>query len=484
MVELGMAIARGLSADLAKLLAATTAPVYLLDERRRIVYCNSACANWLDTVPEELVGKICAYASSSDQSVEPMQARVAGLCPPPEVFSGARAIATIRSARGDALTRRRAEFIPLADDANGWPAILVVANSDDLPADGASDTINLVGGLADGSPDESELLHQRLQQFHHELRRHGQMDRLVGDSPAMRRVRAQVQLAEADTATVLVIGPPGSGRQHVARAVHYARRDAEAGSLVPLSCALLGTELLRSTLFALLGRAGEERQGVGTLLLGEVQELPVEVQAELAGYLKDVSSPLRIVSTSTAALDELAAAGRFRVDLACALSTLVIRLPPLAERREDIPLLAQAMLEEVNARGAKQVRGFSPEALDQLAAYPWPGNIDELAAMVREAHAKVEGHLVAPADLPQRIHLAAAAGRLPRRGPQPIALEDFLATVERELIQRAMRLAKGNKTKAAKLLSLTRPRLYRRMVQLGLEEEGQAASDGGPVAEA
>jgi DNA-binding NtrC family response regulator len=201
------------------------------------------------------------------------------------------------------------------------------------------------------------------------------------------------------------------------------------------------------------------------------------------GHLQDISSPLRIIATSIAPLDELAAQNRFRPDLACALSTVAIQLPPLSHRREDIPLLAQAFLEEQNAHGAKQLRGFSPEALDQLAAYPWPGNIDELAAAVREAHSKAEGHQVVPADLPQRIFLAVAARRLPRREPQPIDLESFLWQIERELIERALRLAKGNKTKAARMLKLTRPRLYRRMVQLGFEDEADAASDDGPVAD-
>jgi DNA-binding NtrC family response regulator len=473
-----------MAAELTKMLAAAAAPVYLLDERRRIIYCNPACAAWLGMPAEELIGTACAYSSSTEPSIDAKATRVAGLCPPPEVFSGRRTAAAICYTRGDGcLVRRRAEFIPLADDADAWPGVLIVADPQDLPTDAGASAAELPAGFSAEAADESLLLHQRLQQFHHELRRHGQMDRLVGDSPAMARVRAQVQLVSAETATVLVSGPVGSGRQHVARAVHYARRGAEAGSLVPLSCALLGTELLRSTLLALLRRDGDEPRSTDTLLLGDVHDLPAELQAELAGYLKGASSPLRIVSTSIAPLDELAATNRFRADLAFALSTVVIHLPPLAQRREDVPLLAQAFLEELNARGAKQLRGFSPEALDQLAAYAWPGNIDELAAMIREAHAKAEGHQVVPADLPQQIRLAAAAGRRSRRGPQPIALEGFLATVERELISRALRLAKGNKTKAARLLSLTRPRLYRRMVQLGLETEGPAASDERSVAE-
>lgn len=461
-----MAVARGITTELARLLAATTAPVYVLDDRRRIVYCNAACADWLKLPADDILQKTCIFASSDEAIADPIAARVAGLCPPPEVFAGTRSVAIICSAGSDGkLRRRRAEFIPLADNAEATAAVLAIACSVDL-ADGQSDQPTLPA-------DESLLLHQQLQQLHHELRGRRQLERLLGVSPAIVRVRAQVQLAAAGIASVVVVGPPGSGRQHVAKAVHYGRRDADVGSLVPLSCALLGTDLLRSTLAVLLGRGESGRRSSGTLLLTDVHELPPEVQTELIGYLNAAAMPLRIVSTSIAPLDELAAAGQFRADLACALSTMVINLPPLVERREDIPILAQAFLEELNAASDKQLRGFSPEALDQLAAYSWPGNIDELAAAVRHAHAEAEAAQIVPANLPQRVHLAAAASRLSRRTSQPIQLEDFLGEIERELISRAMRLSKGNKAKAARLLGLTRPRLYRRMVQLGLEQEKQ-----------
>jgi DNA-binding NtrC family response regulator len=179
----------------------------------------------------------------------------------------------------------------------------------------------------------------------------------------------------------------------------------------------------------------------------------------------------RIIATSDTALVDIAAQGQFRADLAARLSTIEIHLPPLAERREDVPLLAQMFLEELNAEGERQLQGFTPETLDRLAAYSWPGNIDELAAMVREAHGTAEGRLITPRDLPQRIYLTVAADSRPRRKEESINLDTFLAEIELELIQRALRRAKGNKTRAAKLLGLTRPRLYRRMVQLGLEKE-------------
>jgi DNA-binding NtrC family response regulator len=463
-----------MAGELTRLLAAVSVPVYVLDGERRLVYCNPACASWTETAVEDLLGQACAYHSSP--VVDRAARKLAGLCPPPETFSGERALGTICCQRDDGtLARRRAEFIPLVESAGDPCGVLAVVDPADLPADAngsALDGSSAMGGAA----NEATALHERLQQLQRELRRHFAMDRLLGDSAVMARVRSQVRLAAASEATVLVVGQPGSGRQHVARAIHDDRAAERIGTFLPLSCAALGAELLRSTLSALLGRQRADAKPTASLLLNDVHELPAEVQAELATALGTRPPPLRVISTSVAPLDELAAAGRFRPDLAHALSTMVIHLPSLAERPADIPLLAQMFLEELNAApgektGAKQLRGFSPEALDQLAAYAWPGNIDELASIVRQAYDKAEGQEITPADLPQRIYLAARATRHARRPPPPIELERVLADIESELIGRAMRLAKGNKTKAARLLGLTRPRLYRRMVQLGLENK-------------
>src|SRR5262249_30015234 len=148
---------------------------------------------------------------------------------------------------------------------------------------------------------------------------------------------------------------------------------------------------------------------LGTLFLADVSALPAEAQAELAGFLANVELPFRIIATATESLSKVAARGTFRKDLACLLSALVIELPPLTEHLADLPLLAEMFLEEVNARGEKQLGGFSDEAIDLLSAYHWPGQVAELAEMVEQAHAQAEGARVLPADLPRRIHLAAEA---------------------------------------------------------------------------
>jgi DNA-binding NtrC family response regulator len=185
----------------------------------------------------------------------------------------------------------------------------------------------------------------------------------------------------------------------------------------------------------------------------------------------------RIIATSRLGPAELAAAGMLRADLIAQLATLTIELPPLADRCEDLPLLAQLFLEETNLKASRQLAGFTPEALDQLSQYAWPGNLDELAEAVRESHERAANVRIGPRDLPRHVLLAAEAAAHPPRRDEPIDLAAVLEKIEIELIERALARAKGNKTRAAQLLGLTRPRLYRRMVALGLEEEGPDFTD-------
>jgi DNA-binding NtrC family response regulator len=131
--------------------------------------------------------------------------------------------------------------------------------------------------------------------------------------------------------------------------------------------------------------------------------------------------------------------------------------------------LVQWHIEQANLRSPKQLGGCSPEALDRLADYSWPGDVRELEEMIEEAHARAEGPLIGPHDLPQRLAVASQASARPSKLDETIKLEQYLAEIEQELIVRALKRAKGNKTKAARLLGMTRPRFYRRLVQLGLE---------------
>jgi DNA-binding NtrC family response regulator len=458
-----MARARPLAADLVKLLDDSRVPVYVVDQDQRIAYCNEACAQWVGVDAVELMGRRCTY-HSPDEPVGP-DAAAAGLCPPPQVFSGHPQQALVSgTSRDGRAVYRRAGFWPLGDGQDDSAAVMAVLEINDCPQDALT---------ADAASDLR--LHDEVRRFRRQMVGTFRPETLIGNSPAIVRVRAQIDLATASDANVTIVGPDGAGKEHAAKAIHY--RATPPGTFVPLACAVLETNLMRSTLRALGSRNPSARSARGTLLLDDADSLPAEVQGDLIELLRGGTLRMRVIALSVRPLAEVVAQGTFSRELACLLSTIAIELPPLAERMEDLPLLAQAFVETINAQRTKQLGGLSRDALDRLAAYGWPGNVDELAAVVLESHERAGGGEIGVKDLAPQIHLAASAERHPRRVDETIVLEDFLARVERELIVRAIRRARGNKSKAAKLLGLSRPRLYRRLVQLGLaqpdEDEGQ-----------
>ena len=203
---------------------------------------------------------------------------------------------------------------------------------------------------------------------------------------------------------------------------------------MPVACAALDAELLISTIETLIRTAPQPRDQWRTVLLSHVDALSLEAQAALMPLLGSLGS-WRLIATAGRGPAELVAAGKLHADLAARLATLTIELPPLRERIEDLPLLAQMFLEEINATAARQLAGFTPEALDQLAAYPWPGNLDELAEMVEQAHERAADSEIGPRDLPKQILLAADAAQRPPRHDEPIDLEGLLAKIETELIE-------------------------------------------------
>ena len=243
---------------------------------------------------------------------------------------------------------------------------------------------------------ESQELHAQLQRFRQQAALRYRIERVVGVTPAMRRVRAQAQVAAATRANVVLLGPPGTGRRHLAEAIHYAAPAELRGGLVPLECGLLDVELVQSTLRS----AVAEKRGGGTLLLCDADQLSAESQAALAAVLSAAACPWRVLSTAATPLVDLPPRGQYREDLAALLSTISIELPPLAKRRDDLPLLAQALLEEQNTRGGRQIGGFSSAAIDCISAHTWPGNVAELAQVVAECHARAAGTLIGARSCP------------------------------------------------------------------------------------
>jgi DNA-binding NtrC family response regulator len=315
---------------------------------------------------------------------------------------------------------------------------------------------------------------QRLESENRTLRRDGAPE-LVATSQAMQPVLRLMERVGPSDANALITGEHGTGKEVVARWLHAASSRA-ARPLVTVNLGGLAEGVFESELFghmrgaftdAKTDRVGRfELADAGTLFLDEIANLSLAHQAKLlrvlqTGELERVGSSktrrvdVRVLSATNADLNAEMAAGRFREDLLFRINTIEIRLPPLRERREDIPLLAAHFLGEYAARYRKPVTKIHADAMRALLAYSWPGNVRELAHATERAVLLAEGDTVRPGDLNLRA---------PGDGGGPARLEDLsLEEVERVLIQKAIARFDGNVSAAAKALGLSRSALYRRL---------------------
>lgn len=444
---------------LVRALEQTPAPVYVLDEQGRIVFANAALAQWLGLPLDELVGRQCHYHTGSE---DPREAACAGLCPPPEAFAGSvlRGIAVRPASEQQPGEQREAAYVRLEGHAGsgaGWLLVVVAC------APRSPQAATATAGMPRLS---SAWLHEQLWALRQSYEQRYPLAQWVGQSWAIVRARELARLAAETRQGVLLVGPVGSGREHLARTIHALRRGQ--APLMPLACPLLDAEGMQAALSSLLKAQLAEAEPPPTALLLEADQLPESAQRELFEFLRLPQVELRTLATARQSLVRLADRGRFLPELAYRLSTLTIRLPPLARRREDIPLLAQHFLEQGNSRRSRALSGFAAAALECLASLPWPGNLDQLRRAIEEAAGRAAGPQVTLADLPEWVHLARHHQAHPLAEAAPIALDALLADVEKEALRRALEQAKGNKSRAAELLGISRARLLRRLVHFGL----------------
>jgi DNA-binding NtrC family response regulator len=306
---------------------------------------------------------------------------------------------------------------------------------------------------------------------------------IIGASAAIRELREGAEkLAQARVPMILITGENGTGKELVARYVHDQMHESDSGRLAPfigINCAALPEQLIESELFGhekgAFTDARAEKKGVfelaagGTILLDEIGEMNWNLQAKLlrvleTGDFERVGSSrtrrvnVRILSATNADLHTEVEAGRFRQDLLFRLNTIEIPLPPLRERREDVPLLARHFLLQHAQRYRKRLTGFDQAAMQVLLDHPWPGNVRELDHAVERAVLMAQGDAIAGRDLGLRASRE-AAGKL-----EDMSLEE----VEGFLIKKALARYGGNVSHAAKALGLSRSALYRRLQRFGL----------------
>ena len=437
--------------NLAKHLQTIRQPFFLLDTDAALVFCNRALEEWTGCEAEKLAGLQFRYRGPTSRLKHEIVA--AALAPPPEVLQGLRMRIMLSIDHITSQSRRYAEYIPLTPGG-----ILVLVDE------------NEATNNAEPVPESAERqaateLHQALLSFRRRQAGRFRWDRMIGSSQQMQRVRRLSRLAVDTTASVLILGEPGTGKEHLASAIHYGQPGEPPGALVPIDCSVLDQELIASTIYAFRKRfQKEETMRRHTLYFTEAHELPGTLYPVVADFVTAGLTNQRIIASSTLEPERWSN----HESMAAILGTIRIELPSLRQRKEDIAILAQMFLEENNDDIRWQRTGFSSEALDALVRYDWPGNLDELEQIIAEAHKTGASLLITTGDLPNRIRNTFDAASQAPANDKPINLESFLQSIERELIERALRLARGNKSKAAELLGMTRPRLYRRMEQFGL----------------
>jgi len=323
-------------------------------------------------------------------------------------------------------------------------------------------------------------------QLRQELDKKFGLESLIGNSPAMVEIYDRVRQVAPTRAAILIEGESGTGKELVAQSLHMLspRRDAH---FVPVHCAALSPQLLESELFghekgAFTG-ANERRVGRfeeanhGTIFLDEIGEIDAATQVKLLRVLGEqaiqrvgsnqvIKVDVRVVAASNKNLEVLVRDGKFRDDLFYRLDVVRITLPPLRERREDIPLLTASFVREFARQNGKKITGLSADAQEALQHYEWPGNVRELRAAIEHGVALCRGERIGVRDLPPRVIGQSSAPDSPAGALAPASLN--LEAMEKLFIERSLRLSDGNITEAAKMLGISRRTLHRKLKALRL----------------
>jgi len=317
---------------------------------------------------------------------------------------------------------------------------------------------------------------------------------LIGSSPAFRAVISAIGEVCESKATVLVTGESGTGKEMVARAIHF-NSSRKAGPFVAINCAAIPEGLLESELFghvrgaftgAVANRSGRFAQAHGgTLFLDEIGDMPMATQAKILRVLQERSFEpvgstqtrevdVRLIAATNKDLQEEVRERRFREDLYYRLNVFPIALPPLRERIEDIPALAEHFVEQIGANIGKRIGGFTPAAIKAMSDYDWPGNIRELQNCIERSIIVAKTPTVDVADLPRYLFRQreerAEVGRIPS------ALDEELERIERRFIVNALQKTHGIQVKAAELLGITERSLWHRIKKLGIQIIKQPAA--------
>jgi len=334
---------------------------------------------------------------------------------------------------------------------------------------------------------EQQRLQKELKRLRTEVQARERFQNIIGQSAAMQRIFETVAQVSDLPANLLIEGESGTGKEIIARAIHFNSSRA-SGPFVPVNCAAIPENLLESELFGYVRGAftdaRKDRRGLfqeasgGILFLDEIGEIALTLQAKLLRVLEDKEvRPLgsnqsekvdtRVLSASNQHLEELVRTGRFRQDLFYRLNVIRIELPPLRERREDIPLLVNHFIAKFSNDAKRRVEGIQPDALAALKSHDWPGNIRELEHTIERAILLGKGAEIGMEDLPAHLIARGESAFIVGQG---LAKQLTLRDLERDYIGKILESTHGNKTEAARILGVDRTTLYRKLEEYKLKD--------------
>ena len=437
----------------------TSVALFVLNVQRRLVFFNVGCEQLTGWTATDVLGQVCDYVTESDARLP--GSLLGSLAAPADVWSGQ----TITTAV--ALARRDREpvscvihFYPLTDAEKKVQAALGIIRE---ATTHSKEQITV---------SKSQLLHAELAQLRHSLKQQFAEGSLIGRSPGIRRILGQSKLAQKSKVPVLLVGESGTGRQHIARQIHCSSDQSE-NAFVPLDCRRLPADHLAETLQRLAGSQHAESLQCGTLYLDRIDALPRELQPLIVDLIESKSpGKPRVMAASSLPLEAFVESDDLMSELYFCLTSLTIFVPALRDRMEDMEPLAQFFLEELNRGDSRQINGFHEDVWQQFRRYHWPGNVNELRAVVTAARRECAGPLIEASHLPFGFRIGVNRQTIgPGTRRRSVPLDPLLLRVEREQIELALAEARHNKAKAAELLGITRPRLYRRMEILGIVDD-------------
>jgi transcriptional regulator with PAS, ATPase and Fis domain len=445
-----------------RLLEASGCPLYVIGPNGKLVFLSAGCADWLGLDVEQLLERRCV--AGSPISDDPLDRLAASLSPPAGLASRGTASLRIQPpARGE--IRPESIEVRFTRVGNSSEALIVAVG-------GHFDDREIDQDLRDAVALRGQL--DRWRKHHTDLASIA----TAGQSAALRRMRRRLRVAASTRTDFGLFGPRGCGSESVARAVHQASCPNEP--LIAVDGPLMDTELLDAVLMPVIRPLTESRQTKATALIRGCDEMPPEAQQRLNDVWQTFDGRLRLISlcrlqpmlikpsrepspsTQTLMLDEVSPEGLCS-ELWEIVAALTIVMEPLADRVEDIPHVATAILEKRHALGEGGAERFSRSALDALVLYPWPGDYQELDEAIRHAIAAARGEIIGIEHLPLAVRSFRPGQGSVASKRRNISLDDALNRFELRMIQQALEASGGNRAEAARRLGISRARLLRRI---------------------